>query len=400
LGKGMESADPAGVGQAAIPDRGGWARHICVVGVRGIPDVIGGIEAHCQQLYPRLVKLSSGTRVTVVIRRGYTQRRLFEYEGIQVRTIWSPRMWGVDTVVHSFLSVLYAWLFLETDVLHLHGIGPGFFTPLARLLGMPTVVTHHARDYLRPKWSWRGQTFLRLGERFSARSANAVICVSNALLREFVEAFPEARGRARVISNASALAGPIPDDIAPFLARFGLVPNNYILAVGRLDAAKSFDDLIAAFRQARPGGKLVIVGSEIGNEAHAHELWKHRSDDIIFTGFQSGKVLASLYRGATLFVHPSRLEGYGLVIAEALTLELPLIVSDIPPHLEFELPQQCYFPAGDVDALAAKLRGGNYQQYRAPEASEVQRRRDWNDIAAQHLELYRELAEPRSVLAS
>ncbi|MEO8176328.1 MAG: glycosyltransferase family 4 protein [Sphingomicrobium sp.] len=380
--------------------RGDRARHICVIGLRGIPDVIGGIEAHCQQLYPRLVKLSRGTRVTVVIRSGYTQSRFFEYEGIQVRTIWSPHIWGVDTVIHSFLSVLYARLFLRPDVIHLHGIGPGFFTPLARLLGMPTVVTHHARDYLRPKWSWRGRTFLRLGEMLSARFANAVICVSNALHREFVEAYPVVRTRSRMIPNASALAGPVPNDIAPVLARFGLVPNGYILAVGRLDAAKSFDDLIAAFCRAKPDCKLVIVGSEIGNEAHATELWKHRSDDIIFTGFQTGDVLASLYRGAALFVHPSRLEGYGLVIAEALTLDLPLIVSDIPPHLEFELPEQCYFVAGDVATLAAKLKAGNYEQYSAPHASEIQRRQDWNDIAAQHLELYRELAAPRAVLAS
>jgi glycosyltransferase involved in cell wall biosynthesis len=386
--------------QVSRTGRGDRTNHICVVGLRGIPDVIGGIEAHCQQLYPRLAKLSEGVRVTVLIRSGYTQRRLFEYQGIQVRTVWSPHVWGVDTVVHSFLAVLYARLFLKVDVLHLHGIGPGFFSPLARLLGIPTVVTHHARDYLRPKWSLRGQTFLRLGERFTARFANAVVCVSKALHSEFVHAYPEARGRARVIPNASALTGPVPPDIAPFLVPLGLVAGKYILAVGRLDAAKSFDDLIAAFKQGRPNAKLVIAGSEIGNEAHAAELWKHRSDDIIFTGFQSGEALASLYRGAALFVHPSRLEGYGLVIAEALTLDLPLIVSDIPPHLEFELPEQCYFPAGDVAALAVKLGAGDYGQYRAPRAAEIQQRKDWNDIAAQHLLLYREVSERRLLLAS
>ena len=134
-------------------------------------------------------------------------------------------MWGVDTVVHSFLSVLYARLFLGVDVLHLHGIGPGFFTPLARLLGIPTVVTHHARDYLRPKWSRSGRTFLRLGERFTARAANAVVCVSKALHQEFIQAYPEARRRAHVIPNASALTRPVPHDIAPFLAQLGLLPT-------------------------------------------------------------------------------------------------------------------------------------------------------------------------------
>src|SRR5579871_3998370 len=122
--------------------------HICVIGVRAIPDIIGGIEAHCQQLYPQLLRLAPEMRVTILIRRGYTVHSVFEYNGAWVRSIWSPYLWGVDTVVHSFLSVLYARFKLSADIVHLHGIGPGFFAPLARLLGMRTVVTHHARDYL------------------------------------------------------------------------------------------------------------------------------------------------------------------------------------------------------------------------------------------------------------
>jgi glycosyltransferase involved in cell wall biosynthesis len=366
-------------------------RRICVVGLRGLPDVIGGIEAHCQQLYPRLVRLAPDTRVTVLIRNGYTQRRLFEYEGIQVRTVWGPHIWGVDTVVHSFVSVLYARFVVGADLLHLHGIGPGFFTPLARFLGLRTVVTHHARDYLRPKWGHRGRLFLRLGEAFTARAGNAIICVSKALRDEFVAAFPAARARTLVIRNASAISALDPSSVDEILARLGLRRDRYILAVGRLDAAKAFDDLIAAFKGARTGLKLAIVGSEIGNEAHAAELWKERSDDIIFTGFQSGETLAALYRGASLFVHPSKLEGYGLVIAEALAKDRPLLVSDIPPHLEFDLPARCYFPAGNVEGLAAKLAGGKYDQYRAPEAAAALGQLSWDEIARQHLELYREL---------
>jgi glycosyltransferase involved in cell wall biosynthesis len=366
-------------------------RRICVVGLRGLPDVIGGIEAHCQQLYPRLVRLAPDTRVTVLIRHGYTQRRLFEYEGIEVRTVWSPHIWGVDTVVHSFVSVLYARFVVGADLLHLHGIGPGFFTPVARSLGLRTVVTHHARDYLRPKWGRRGRLFLRLGEAFTARAANRIICVSKALRDEFVAAFPAGRARARIIRNASAISAPNPPCVDDILDRLGLRREGYILAVGRLDAAKAFDDLIAAFKRARTGLKLAIVGSEIGNEAHAAQLWKERSDDIIFTGFQSGETLAALYRGAALFVHPSKLEGYGLVIAEALAADRPLLISDIGPHLEFGLAAQCYFPAGNIEVLAAKLAGVKYDQYRAPEAAAALGQLSWDEIAAQHLELYREL---------
>ena len=365
-----------------------------MVGLRGLPDVIGGIEAHCQQLYPRVVEQSPETRVTLLIRRGYTQARQFNYAGIDVRTIWSPRVWGVDTVVHSFLSVIFARLRLGADLVHLHGIGPGFFSPLARLLGLRTVVTHHARDYLRPKWERAGRLFLRMGERFTSFAANRIICVSKALRDEFVSAFPRARSRTRVILNASAITPPEANKVGSVLDRFNLKQDGYIIAVGRLDAVKAFDDLIAAFRQAHVPLKLVIVGSELGNEPHAAELWKQRSDRIIFTGFQTGTDLAALYKGAALFVHPSRLEGYGLVIAEALAAERPLVVSDIPPHLEFKLPPQCYFPVGDVAALAVKLTDQHYEKYKAPEAAKALSELSWDDIARQHLDVYDELLGP------
>lgn len=355
--------------------------------------MIGGIETHCQQLYPRIVEQSPDTRVTLLIRRGYTELRQFEFNGIKVQTVWSPRVWGVDTVVHSFLSVILARTRFRADMVHLHGIGPGFFSPLARLLGLPTVVTHHARDYLRPKWTWPGRLFLRWGERFTALAANRIVCVSRALRDEFVQAFPGAQSRTVAIPNASTV-NPAPADAGDLLKRFDLEPNGYILAVGRLDAAKAFDDLVQAYKQARPPLKLVIVGSELGNEAHAVELKTFESDSIVFTGYQTGPALAALYAGAALFVHPSKLEGYGLVIAEALSAGRPLIVSDIGPHLEFQLPSQCYYPVGDIDALAGKLAGGAYGQYLAPEAAASLGTISWDDIARQHVRLYRELLHP------
>jgi glycosyltransferase involved in cell wall biosynthesis len=366
------SASPEIAPSPKLVSRRGTSRHICVIGLRGLPDVIGGIEAHCQQLYPRVVTQSPHTSVTLLIRRGYTGARQFNFDGIEVRTIWSPHVWGVDTVVHSFISVIFARAVLRADLVHLHGIGPGFFSPLARLLGMRTVVTHHARDYLRPKWAKAGQLFLRSGERFTSWAADRIICVSNALRGEFIAAFPASRDRTKVIPNASALTASRREDITPVLRRFDLQQDRYIVAVGRLDAVKAFDDLIAAFDEAKIPYKLAIVGSELGNEAHAAELWKKRSDKVIFTGFRTGSDLVALYQGAALFV------------------------SDIPPHREFRLPAQCYYPAGDVAALARKLTDVPYDKYRAPEAEAALSMLSWDDIARQHLELYDELlgAEP------
>jgi glycosyltransferase involved in cell wall biosynthesis len=366
--------------------------HICVVGLRGIPGVIGGIETHCEQLYPRLRRLDNDIEVTLLIRQGYVEQRRFDYKGLQVRTVWSPRIWGVDTLIHTFLALVYARFVTHPRVMHLHGIGPGFFAPLSRAFGFLTVVTHHAPDYRRPKWGRRGRAFLKFGEFATARFASAVVCVSKAVREDFLEHHPIAAARTCAIRNGGSLPSALAVNSSTILARLGLEPHGYILAVGRLEGTKAFHELIAAFEKADPGRlKLVLAGSAAGNDEYAGSLMRHASERIRFAGFQSGDDLRRLYEEAALFVHPSHMEGFGLVVAEALSVNAPIVLSDIPPHREFGLNDDCYFPAGDVDALTRKLQAANYDMYKSPEASDRQREASWERAAQEHLALFRSL---------
>lgn len=94
---------------------------LCAVGLRGIPDVMGGIESHCQQLYPRLVK--SGMDVTVICRSPYVDASRDEYEGVKLRSVWTVKHKFIETFLHTFLAIFYARFVVKPDVLHIHGIG-------------------------------------------------------------------------------------------------------------------------------------------------------------------------------------------------------------------------------------------------------------------------------------
>ena len=118
---------------------------LCAIGLRGIPDVMGGIESHCQQLYPRLV--AQGAEVTILARSPYVENKPYQYQGVKVIPVWAMRHKFLETFLHTFVAIFYARLFVHPDVIHLHAIGPALFTPLARLLGMKVVVTHHGADY-------------------------------------------------------------------------------------------------------------------------------------------------------------------------------------------------------------------------------------------------------------
>lgn len=369
------------------------ATRLCVIGLRGLPAVIGGIETHCENIYPRVVQLDPTVEATLITRKGHGFGASGIFKGVKIVPVWAPKSSGLETLVHTVLALIYARLALHPDIVHLHGIGPGFFSPLARMLGFKTVVTHHARDFERPKWGVFSRAFLRCGEALAARFAHRIVCVSAALRADLVARRPIAAARAATIRNGGALTpcdarGPV--DI---LADHGLARFGYILAVGRLEATKAFHELIEAYLNCDPRGRpLVIVGSAFADDPYSRTLLRNRSADVRFVGFQTGEALRQFYENAGLFIHPSHMEGFGLVIAEALCAGRPVAASDIPAHREFELPEHAYFPRGDLAAIGAVMAAPDYGRFASAHACERQRRYTWGNAAEAHLQLFRELS--------
>jgi glycosyltransferase involved in cell wall biosynthesis len=266
-------------------------------------------------------------------------------------------------------------------------VGPGFFTPLARLLGFRVVGTHHSQDYKREKWGRFGRWFLKAGEQMMARFANEVICVSSTIETSLGERFPLAKQRFVTIRNGAPPAGGDKPG-ASVLDRFGLKPGGYILCVGRLDPAKGFPDAVRAFQMARPEGmKLVIAGSGLPNDDFVEELQRSASDDILFIGAQPAESVRMLYRNTALFLHPSHLEGFAIVVLEALAADTPILVTDIPAHTEVGLDAHSYFKCRDVEGLAARLTAGDFERLRCTRRTEILQENDWDSVASRHRDI-------------
>ena len=147
---------------------------------------------------------------------------------------------------------------------------------------------------------------------------------------------------------------------APELSRFGLRPGGYLLLVGRLVPEKAADLLVRAFRRLPTDLRLAIVGGSAFTDEYVARLREAAGDDprIVFTDFVYGDVLAELYSHAAAFVQPSRLEGLPLTLLEAASYGLPVVASDIEPHLEVlthDGPGQRLFRDGDGDDLLRAL---------------------------------------------
>lgn len=365
---------------------------VMMLGLRGFPNVQGGIETHAEHLAPLLVQ--QGCTLEVIVRTAYQPQAVGNaWQGVKFTRLWAPKSKGLEAVVHTFLGVLYAAI-KRPDILHIHAIGPALMTPLARLLGLKVVVTHHGPDYDRQKWGRFAKSILKAGEWAGMRFANGRIVISN-VIRELV-AYKH-RVHAEIIRNGVVM--PSLDTCDSHLAQFGLEKQRYILQVSRLVPEKRHLDLIHAFVQANlPDHKLVFVGNSDHPDAYVARIEQaaREHNDIVLTGFQTGDVLKSLYTHAALFVLPSSHEGLSISLLEALSYGLPVLASDIPANKELELNPVTYFELGNVDMLAEKMQSKlqNPQSIEAKmdKRAWVDSQYNWRKVAEKTYSEYRKAA--------
>jgi len=324
---------------------------VTMLGIRGFPDVQGGVEKHAENLACALVAL--GCRVEAVMRSGYViKTRGATWRGVKLSRLWAPRIAGFEAVIHTFLGVLRAAL-ARPDILHIHSIGPALFTPLARVFGLRVVVTHHVLNYENEKWGRAARAILRLGEWAGMRFANGRIAVSQQLAEQMTGAYGVS---VRAIPNG--ISKPRRVRSTATLQAFGLSANRYVLTVARIDQQKRQLDLIAAYARAhKPELKLALVGSAdySGSYVRAVADAAAHTPGVVMLGQQTGEALAELLTHASVFVLPSSHEGQPIAVLEAASFGVPLILSDIPAHREIDLPDARYFKVGDIAALAEHL---------------------------------------------
>jgi glycosyltransferase involved in cell wall biosynthesis len=176
--------------------------------------------------------------------------------------------------------------------------------------------------------------------------------------------------------------------------------DDYLLFVGTSEPRKGLDTLLDALSEpALKGQSLVVVGPrgwggvDVGQDAEARGL----GDRVTVTGRVDDADLASLYAGASLVVMPSRAEGFGLPVLEAMTLGVPVVTSDDPAMCEVGGGASELFPVGDPTALGAavvRVLGDTGLRAQMIEAGRLRAQDfDWLDSARTLWGLYARLAQ-------
>ena len=366
---------------------------IAVLGTRGFPFIQGGVEKHCEKLYPLVAKL--GAEVTVFTRAAYiSEEKIIKgWNGVNFIRLWCPRHKFLEAIIHTFLGVLRA-RFLSPDILHIHAIGPSLLVPFARILCMKVVITHHGPDYEREKWGKLARLILRLGEFTGVKFADRVIVISK-YIKSIIE---EKYGRSdlAVIPNGIDMPEILPADGT--LRSFNLEPRKYVFTACRFVPEKGLYDLIEAYRMIeKPEFKLVIAGGADHETDYSRRIKDMARDTfgVILTGVLTGKPLQELYSNAGLFVLPSYYEGLPIALLEALSYGLPVLASDIPQNRGISLPDFRYFPCGNKDILTKKMtelfRRGISEEEKANQGAVLKENYNWDKIAQQTFEVYKSI---------
>lgn len=380
---------------------------IVVTGTRGIPDIMGGVETHCEELFPRIA--ATDTDVTVIRRSSYVKDKLDEWKGVKLVDVDSPKKKSFEAIIHTFRAVNRAKR-LGADILHIHAIGPAMLTPYARLLGMKVVFTHHGPDYDRDKWGTAAKIVLKLGERMGCMFADEVIVISD-VIKSLIARKYGRTDHVHLIYNGV----PQPDicDYPEYFKELGIEKGKYILGMCRFVPEKNLHHLIEAFlrvkseersvknrRSATEGKantiagdmKLVLAGDTDFEDDYSRGLKEMaRRNGVVLTGFIKGRKLHSLLTGCRCYCLPSSHEGLPIALLEAMSYGVPVVVSDIPANLEVGLPKENYFPCGDIGALAdrlqriadAPLQHINYDMGKY----------DWDKITCQVLDVYKSIGK-------
>lgn len=242
----------------------------------------------------------------------------------------------------------------ERTLIHDHGIwrfSNHRVARIARRTGLPRVVS--VRGMLEP-WAlshhrWRKKFAWSLYQRDDLQSA-AVIHATSRAEAERIRRLGLTRPLA-VIPNAVET----PRDLPPR----AILPRKRALLLSRIHPIKGIPMLIDAWSRVRPPDwELLIAGpDEGGHRAELVSLIRRKGlDQISFAGEVDDSEKWRLYRSAEIFVLPTLGENFGLVVAEALAAELPVITTIAAPWQDLELHRCGWWTEANTGGLEAALR--------------------------------------------
>lgn len=342
----------------------------------------------------------------------------------EVNVTYFPRFAPKRAYLADLLRVYKGFLTNEFDVIHFNVAptwinGAYMLLKLARLRGTPTILNLHGIMPIEREFQRHERSRLRslrhalgsglvLGEYFlwsildCCKDADRIVVNSENMRANAVDWYGIETDKIVVIPN-----GVDSDRFGKCDSRFLLDGDPAILYLGLLSRMKGIPILIEAvdrLRSALPNVRLHLVGDGYPTYMrHLRSLLKSRGivEYVIFHGLARGSSVPRYFKSADICVFPSKYEGFGITVLEAMASGIPVIASDIGSFREIvsDGKDGVLFKSGDAGALSRAIltlyKDSSLRKKLSQTALETVKKYSWEAVAAEYVSLYRTLSSMR-----
>ena len=318
-----------------------------------------GVENYSFHLINALVK-KHGAEITLISPRKINLK-------VKQRIIPFPRLW---TLIRLSWEI---WKYKTIDNLFV----PSHVLPLIH--PKKTVITIHdvVFKYSPESYSLFSRLYLDWATRFAVKHASRIITPSEATKKDLIRFYGADAGKISVIPLGFSQEKK--KGLKGVLKHFGLRPKKYFLFIGRIEYKKNTDTLIKAFQKFAEKNneiKLVLAGFPgYGGKKIIKNIPEKLKNRIVLTGYTKDQEKTALLENALSFVFPSRFEGFGIPLLEAMGSGIPIIASDIPSSREIIKESHFFFNKEDADALAGLME--KMAVTRNPEKESIKKYSEW-----------------------
>jgi glycosyltransferase involved in cell wall biosynthesis len=295
-------------------------RSVAIIGTRGYPSYYGGFETAVRKLAPYLAE--QGWDVTVYGRPGSTRdddpqldarvrRRVSR--GLETKSL-STLTYGLTSIVDCF--------FRKPDVALIMNVANGFWLPLLKARGIPTLVNVDGIEWEREKWGRLAKLVFRWGAKMTARWADELVFDAREIGRRWSEGFD----RDGVFIPYGGEPAPEVLPVEP-----GLTDRGYVLVVARFVPENTILEFIAAAETIAANHDVVIVGSSgYGGEMDDRVAELARGNERVhWLGHVSDdRRLFALWQHAGAYFHGHSVGGTNPALVQAMMLGAPVVARD------------------------------------------------------------------------
>ncbi len=262
-----------------------------------------------------------------------------------------------------------------------------------RKSGIRSVVTIHDLIFMRyPKYyTWLDAKLYTWKFRQTIREADHIIAISECTKRDIMELGGVSEDRISVVYQSFAPRfSPLASHLSPLTSHL----SPYILSVGTIEERKNALLTVKALYYLPENLSLLLVGRPTDYAKRVRKYADHHGlgRRVIIRHDVSNEELPSLYAGAEAFVYPSRYEGFGIPIIEAIAMGLPVVAATGSCLEEAGGPHSLYVSPDDAEGLAAAirqvLRGTEGREERILRSRDYIRRFEGADVAHQVMDVY------------